>query len=294
LMVHPPGLRAFVHSVETRLFRICLSLVSERSHFRGGSFLVMLRPARWLARLTSPRRALSRIRQARTFTAELAPAGVSPNQSLLSLLGPTTHCRGGIFTRSHVKDRRLHVEWSGGASVIRLMTSVVSALSGIVANGHQAIHLVSSAPSIHSVRWVFPSTAGSQPCHRASFRNPSRLRLTLGLRFIRFWPFLIQASGTAAVPTGPWLSTVYHTRTCKRCYGLIRQPDELRPAWLSAYSGRSLPRVGAVRLAFPSFPCHALCVHAATPTPPTVRFHVMVHPPAIRAFVHSVGTRLCR
>ena len=110
LMVHPPVIRAFVHSVETRLFRICLSLVSERSHFRGGSFLVMLRPARWLARLTSPRRTLSRIRQARTFTAELAPAGVSPRQSLLSLLGPTTYCRGGICTRSHVKDRRLHTE----------------------------------------------------------------------------------------------------------------------------------------------------------------------------------------
>jgi len=31
--------------------------------------------------------------------------------------------------------------------VIRPMTSDVSALSGIVANGHQAIHFVSSAPS---------------------------------------------------------------------------------------------------------------------------------------------------
>src|SRR5208337_1496824 len=31
--------------------------------------------------------------------------------------------------------------------VIRPMTSSVSALSGIVANGHQAIHFVSSAPS---------------------------------------------------------------------------------------------------------------------------------------------------
>ena len=58
LMVHPPAMRAFVYSVETRLFRTCLSLVSERGHFRGGSFLVMLRPARWLGRLTSPRRPL--------------------------------------------------------------------------------------------------------------------------------------------------------------------------------------------------------------------------------------------
>src|ERR1017187_5610712 len=186
------------------------------------------------------------------------------------------------------------VEWSGGASMIRLMTSDVSALSGIVANGHQAIHLVSSAPSVHSVRWVFPSTAGSQPCRRASFRNPSRLRLTRGLRFTRFWPFRIQASGTAAAPTGPWLSTVYHPRPCKRSYGPIRQPDELRPAWLLRLLWSVFAPSGAVRLAFPSFPCHAFCVHAATPTPPTGRFPLMVHPPAMRAFVHSVGTRLFR
>lgn len=33
-------------------------------------------------------------------------------------------------------------------------------------------------------------------------------------------------------PTGPWLSTVYHARACKRYYGLMRQSDGLRPAWL--------------------------------------------------------------
>jgi hypothetical protein len=48
------------------------------------------------------------------------------------------------------------VEWSGGANMLRPMTSNVSALSSIVAKGHQAIHFVSSAPSIHSVRRVFP------------------------------------------------------------------------------------------------------------------------------------------
>ena len=47
-------------------------------------------------------------RQARPFTAELAPARVSSSQSLLSLLGPTTYCRGGILTRSRIKERRLH------------------------------------------------------------------------------------------------------------------------------------------------------------------------------------------
>ena len=47
-------------------------------------------------------------RQAHPFTAELAPSGVSPSQGPLSLLGPTTYCRGGILTRSPVKERRLH------------------------------------------------------------------------------------------------------------------------------------------------------------------------------------------
>ena len=116
--------------------------------------------------------------------------------------------------------------------MFRPMTSRVWALSGIVANGHQTMHFDSSAPSIHAVGWVFPSTAGGQPCHPAPFRNPSGLRLTQDLRFIRFWPIRIQASGTAAAPTGPWLSAVYHARASHRYYGLIRQPGELRPAWL--------------------------------------------------------------
>jgi hypothetical protein len=62
----------------------------------------------------------------------------------------------------------------------------------------------------------------------------------------------VQKSRFAAVPTGPWLSAVYHVRACKRYYGLMRRSDELRPAWASsAYSGRSLP-LRAVRLTFPS------------------------------------------
>ena len=100
------------------------------------------------------------------------------------------------------------------------------------------------------------SRAGSQPCPPAPFRNLSGFRLTQELPFTRFWPFLIQASGTAAVPTGPWLSTVYHVRACKRYYGLIRQSDELRPAWLYQLTLAGLCLGRAVRLTFPSLLCH--------------------------------------
>ena len=93
---------------------------------------------------------------------------------------------------------------------------------------------------------------GSQPGPPAPFRNLSGLRLTPELPFTRFWPLLIQASGTAAVPTGPWLSTVYHVRACNRYYGLIRQSDELRPAWLSQHTLAGLCPSRAVRLTFPS------------------------------------------
>ena len=40
--------------------------------------------------------------------------------------------------------------------MIRPMASDGSALSSIEVNGHQDIHFVSSAPSIHSLRRVFP------------------------------------------------------------------------------------------------------------------------------------------
>ena len=42
------------------------------------------------------------------------------------------------------------------------------------------------------------STARSQPCPPAPFRNLSGLRLTQDLPFARFWPFLIQASGCSS------------------------------------------------------------------------------------------------
>jgi hypothetical protein len=95
----------------------------------------------------------------------------------------------------------------------------------------------------------------TQPGRPAPFRDRLRPRLTPGLRSFRVW-LRVQTYRCAAAPIGPWLSTVYHVRACKRYYGLMRQSDELRPAWAcSACSGRSLPS-RAVRLTFPSFLCH--------------------------------------
>jgi len=73
--------------------------------------------------------------------------------------------------------------------MIRPMASNGSALSSIVANGHQAIYFVSSAPSIHSVRRVFPQYGWKSTFPPAPFRNLSWLRLTQELPFTRFWPF---------------------------------------------------------------------------------------------------------
>ena len=66
--------------------------------------------------------------------------------------------------------------------MIRPMASNVSAFSSVVAKGHQAIHFVSSTPSDHAVRRVFPCTDGSQPRRSATFRSRSRRRLTRNLR----------------------------------------------------------------------------------------------------------------
>ena len=66
--------------------------------------------------------------------------------------------------------------------MIRPMASNVSAFSSVVAKGHQAIHFVSSTPSDHAVRRVFPCTDGSQPGRSVPFRRRPRRRLTRSLR----------------------------------------------------------------------------------------------------------------
>ena len=78
--------------------------------------------------------------------------------------------------------------------MIRPMASNVSALSSVVAKGHQAIRFVSSTPSYHAVRRVFPSTVGSQPRRSTPFRSRSRLRLT---RSLRSFPFLALCPGVS-------------------------------------------------------------------------------------------------
>ena len=89
-----------------------------------------------------------------------------------------------------------------------------------------------------------------------SARFPRRLCSALAAHSVSGLSYPVLWS--SSLPTGPWLSTVCHPRVCKRYYGLIRQSDELRPAWASsAYSGRSLP-VRAVRLTFPSLLGHTV------------------------------------
>jgi len=131
LMAHPSVMRAFTAPNSVRLFQTTLPAGFPGGHvFRDGSLLVMLRPACWLGRLARPCRCLRR-RQARPFTAELAPARVSPSRGLLWLLGPTIHCRGRTCTCKHVKDRRLHlavilhrgIEQRSGERVRRLVNT---------------------------------------------------------------------------------------------------------------------------------------------------------------------------
>ena len=100
----------------------------------------------------------------------------------------------------------------------------------------------------------FPQYGWKPALSSCALPKPFRASFDAGAAVHPFLAFPIQASGTAAVPTGPWLSTVYHVRACNRYYGLIRQSDELRPAWLSQLTLAGLCPGRAVRLTFPSLP----------------------------------------
>ena len=151
------------------------------------------------------------------------------------------------------------VEWSGGAPGLDQWLPVYLPFR---ASWQMAIRSYRRFPRpLFSFRTASFPRYGWRPSLVARCPSAALLwrRLTPGLRSFRVW-LRVQTYRFAAGPTGPWLSAVYHTRACNRYYGLMRQSDELRPAWAySACSGRSLPS-RAVRLTFPSFLCHT--VHA--------------------------------
>ena len=115
-------------------------------------------------------------------------------------------------------------------------------------------------------------------------------RLTPGLRSFRVW-LRVQTYRFAAGPTGPWLSAVYHTRASHRYYGLMRQSDELRPAWALRLALGGLCPHGS--FASPSLLFFAiLFMHAATSIPLADRVLLMAHPSAMRAFTAPNAARL--
>ena len=97
--------------------------------------------------------------------------------------------------------------------MIRPMTSNGSALSSIVANSHQAIHFVSSAPSIHSVRRVFPqygwksalSSCALPKPFGASFDAGSAVRPFLAISYpgVRVFEFYMAAASVNLHKTQP-------------------------------------------------------------------------------------------
>jgi hypothetical protein len=98
--------------------------------------------------------------------------------------------------------------------MIRPMTSNVSALSGIVANGHQAIHFVSSAPSKIPYGGFSPVRLQTRLRQRPPSRaNPRPLigrhcRYLVSRSFVRSWSFDQAAPRTSdhdRRSSGPWL-----------------------------------------------------------------------------------------
>lgn len=179
------------------------------------------------------------------------------------------------------------VEW--GRARFRPMASDVSALSGIVANGHQVMPTFPPPPRFIPYGEFSPVRLEIQPCRTLPFRCRLRPRLTSSLRSFQAW-LRVQTYRFAAGPTGPWLSAVYHTRACNRYYGLMRQSDELRPAWAFQLALAGLCPCGP--FVSPSLLFFAiLFMHAATSIPLADRVHLMVHPSVIRAFTAPNAVR---
>ena len=98
--------------------------------------------------------------------------------------------------------------------MIRSMTSNVSALSGIVANGHQTIHFVSSAPSKIPYGGFSPVRLQTRLTPRPPSQAYPRLLISRHCRYLRRQRFIRSWSCDQAVPatsdhdresSGPWL-----------------------------------------------------------------------------------------
>jgi len=98
--------------------------------------------------------------------------------------------------------------------MIRPMASNVSALSGIVANGHQAIHFVSSAPSKIPYGGFSPVRLQTRLTPRPPSQAYPRLLISRYCRYLRRRRFIRSWSCDQAVPatsdhdrdsSGPWL-----------------------------------------------------------------------------------------
>src|ERR1041385_5314879 len=98
--------------------------------------------------------------------------------------------------------------------MLRPMTSNVSALSGIVANGHQALHLVSSAPSKIPYGGFSPVRLQTRLTPRPPSRAGPRPLIGRYCRYLRLGRFVRSGSCDQAAPrtsdhdresSGPWL-----------------------------------------------------------------------------------------
>ena len=116
--------------------------------------------------------------------------------------------------------------------MIRPMTSSVSALSGIVANGHQAIHFVSSAPSKIPYGGFSPVRLQTRLTPRPPLQACPRPLIGRHCRYLRPGRFIRNGPCGQSAPrtsdhdrgsSGPWLpSRLYCPASLFAYYGHIR------------------------------------------------------------------------
>jgi hypothetical protein len=130
--------------------------------------------------------------------------------------------------------------------MFRPMTSNVSALSGIVANGHQTVHPGSSAPSKIPYGGFSPVRLQAGCQRRPSLPNGSFDATTVAISSVRVLfrsrahrPAALTASVTTHLPSGPWLR---RRLCCPPASSLTMATSELlrRPAGFMHYLRRAL------------------------------------------------------